>query len=804
MEHQMAIANRDAHTPYNPRPAGLSANVASANSAITENIIPQNTQLNLTDSQLQKIEQILNSKSSIDQKQKALNELERISKKVLNQEQKEIVQKLQNQHANNKALKHKKECNTMKKIICWLFLGLSLSIVNATDSIDIKVEQDINFDDGFGMLKAQPILNGVKDIQLMGEYNVNSQNGNVEMKFDKVIYKDQTYTLTEPFVKRARLKNPKKAVLKKDSKIKIAGGSKSEILNILNSPSSTESRNRSSNSSSGTGGAISGSTRALRGNGTNGNSGSYGYGSNTNGYSNGYLPYIGTNSNSSDSPSSNSPDYSSPTTNSDGSCKPPYIKDGVVGVYASVGGSCQLFTAPSSAIYIKENQPTCQNKINYATKEVEIGQEKYIAMDDNKEYKISQCEYTPPIALSSEIGKCKAIPDYQSNQALIQKQYFYVKDNQRIDVGNCTPTDEKISMNDDVNACDYRFDFINKEAIKQTQFFYMADNKKYNVGECVDKSGDNFKYPMYEDAANCPFTTLSDGVKLYQTKLVFNDLQGGKHDATSCRLIDTQGLKVFEEFAGYDYKDTSKQAIRKINQYFIGQGNQKIYLAKDVETNKAYPYQQEACGWTNNDIDKVSTMKFASFFQDTDENKKIYTQKCDDPNNLNETRIAYVPLSSRGKLVDTQQNKTLIPDSGGLKIYGTNDYIQNTGNSSKNISGADSAASDRGNTQECLDGWPEINDHGRITYGFKGLKNLYTQEQIAGLNIFWGNNGRGYHINAGSQAVYSNDFPNCAWNTKADYFTNQTIAKYEVESIYLRGDGSRLELPSGEIKYYAE
>ncbi|PAF46763.1 hypothetical protein BKH41_08620 [Helicobacter sp. 12S02232-10] len=57
------------------------------------------------DSQLQKIEQILNSKSSIDQKQKVFNEFERISKKVLNQEQKEIVQKLQNQHANNKALK---------------------------------------------------------------------------------------------------------------------------------------------------------------------------------------------------------------------------------------------------------------------------------------------------------------------------------------------------------------------------------------------------------------------------------------------------------------------------------------------------------------------------------------------------------------------------------------------------------------------------------------------------------------------------------------------------------------------------
>ncbi|PAF46766.1 hypothetical protein BKH41_08635 [Helicobacter sp. 12S02232-10] len=54
----------------------------------------------LTNSKIQSIEKTLSSKSSIDQKQKAFNELEKISKKVLNQEQKEIVKRLKTQYAD--------------------------------------------------------------------------------------------------------------------------------------------------------------------------------------------------------------------------------------------------------------------------------------------------------------------------------------------------------------------------------------------------------------------------------------------------------------------------------------------------------------------------------------------------------------------------------------------------------------------------------------------------------------------------------------------------------------------------------
>ncbi|PAF42175.1 hypothetical protein [Helicobacter sp. 11S03491-1] len=41
---KIAITGRDAHTPYTPRPAGLGANVANANSASAKSILPKNPQ----------------------------------------------------------------------------------------------------------------------------------------------------------------------------------------------------------------------------------------------------------------------------------------------------------------------------------------------------------------------------------------------------------------------------------------------------------------------------------------------------------------------------------------------------------------------------------------------------------------------------------------------------------------------------------------------------------------------------------------------------------------------------------------
>lgn len=687
----------------------------------------------------------------------------------------------------------------MKKIIYVLLFISTFTIAN--DQLDIKVTQDINFDDGFGMLQAQPILKGVKDIQLIGQYNVNPQNGNVEMKFDKVIYQDQTYTLTEPFVKQARLKNPKSAVLKKDSRIKIAGGSKSEILNILNNTpegGSVSARNAANGNKTGTSGNQIGGVAS--GSNPNNRSNSTGYGSSSNGtsgynaynpaYSN--LPYLGSGVDLTSGSNNTKTNFASATTNDDGSCKSPYIKDGVVGVYVSVAGSCKLFTAPESAIYIKENQATCQNKIDYVDKTVQIGQEKYIAMDDNKEYKISQCEYSKPIVLSSEIGKCKAIPDYVENKALVQRQYFYIKDNQRIDVGSCTPSDEKIGMLDDTNQCEYRLDFVDKKAIKQTQFFYISDNKKYNVGECVDKKGEKFQYPMYETPSNCPFTTLTSGEKIYQTKLVFNDLNNSVHNATDCRIIDSQGLKVFEEFAGYSYKDTSKQAIRKINQYFIGIGNQKIYLAKDVETNKSYPYESETCEWVNDDKNMVSTMKLALYFQDTDENKKVYMQKCNDPKNFNEIKIAYVPLNAKELGKEILTGKTVFLENGKYKIYGIDGYLTNKPNPKNNKNYQWTTQSKYDDEREDI-GIEQIKKNLGLTPEIEASLIIHYEHAV--------NDNSYYCVYDEGGCDRQNEFLKAT--LKPGYSNNQTILKQGFTNKFLRGDGSYY-VNDNLIQYYAQ
>lgn len=687
-----------------------------------------------------------------------------------------------------RSLSNKIKSGAIKMKMALMVLLLVGYMANAMDTIDIKVNEDINFEDGFGMLQARPVLQGVQqDVQLLGEYNVNTQNNNVEIKFDKVIYQNQTYTLTEPFTKQARLKNPKNAVLKKDSKIKIAGGSKSEILSILNgSPNGAGGAKGGGikSNANGDGGSLASKFGDKKsGSGSGGN---YGYGSNTSGAtrSNTSSPYNypyslsdSNNSNNLGSSSTRAVDYGSPTTNSDGSCKSPYIQDNIVGVYTSNNGNCQLLTAPVSAIYLKENQPTCQNKIDYSNKSVEIGQEQYIAMDDNKEYKISQCQYSQPIKLSSEIGKCKAIPNYETNQASVQRQYFYIKENQRINVGTCTPATEEIRMQDDVNACEYRLDFIDKVAIKQTQFFYMSDNKRYDVGECVDKKDQKFKYAMFETPSGCNFTTLGNGVKLYETKLVFNDLQRSLHDATECRIIDTNGLEVLEEFAGYSYKDTSKQALRKINQYFIGEGNQKIYLTKDVETNKSYPYQTEPCQWVNDDTNMVSSIKIASFFEDTDENKKIYAQTCDDPTNLNETKIGYVRMGYDNKVVEIFENKTLILDGDKYKIYGTDFYIENAPITARNIK-------DQVYTTRNDNCWDPVKNN---WYN-------YSEENHAGMFLKHEYFNEGYDVNI--SRCYIGTLPNSG--------TNQFIEKIDEEQSFLRGDGTRLKVYTGVFKYYAK
>ena len=439
-----------------------------------------------------------------------------------------------------------------------------------------------------------------------GEYNVDEKSGNVVMKIDKVLYGGKIYDLSESFSTKRRLKNVKTAVLKNKAKIKLSGGSHPELLMILKG----ENANGKKADNNGKGSSNSSATTSNTKSSDSGSSGSY-YGSSRYGSSSGssQYPYLYGGGSSS---SGSSSDKSSPTTDSNGNCKSPEIKDGMAYVYPLINGVCTQKAIDASNVYKKQNTSTCPNKTDYDNMAVSIGEEQYAIIDDT-EYRVKSCYYSDAIALQATTESCNVIPDYPNKQGFVQKQYWYILNNERVNVGSCVPTKEVIALyDDDYNSCQYRYDFENGKAIKQTQWYYIYENEKKTIGECVDVSEEKLAkmtYPMYETAQGCDCNEV-DGAKLCQTKLSFNGMANTKIDATECRYIDAEGVGLKDEFVGnYSFKDDSRQAVKKINQYFLGVGDEKIYVTKDRETNKSYPYKELSCGWEHINDKKMSYHK---------------------------------------------------------------------------------------------------------------------------------------------------------------------------------------------------
>lgn len=250
---------------------------------------------------------------------------------------------------------------------------------------------------------------------------------------------------------------------------------------------------------------------------------------------------------------------------------------------------------------------------------VSIGEEQFAIIDDT-EYRVKPCYYTDTIQLQSTTDSCKVIPDYDNKQGRVQKQYWYILNNERVNIGSCVPTGEIIAIyDDDYNSCKYRFDFENNVAIKQTQWYHRYENKKTNLGECVDVSEEKLPkmtYAMYETVQGCDCKE-SNGMKLCQSKLSFNGMNNTKEDATECRYINAEGMGLIDEFVGnYAFKDDSRQAVKKINQYFEGVGGERIYITKDKETNQSFPYKEMSCGWQHDNDKKPSYHKTRFIIKD--------------------------------------------------------------------------------------------------------------------------------------------------------------------------------------------
>ena len=275
------------------------------------------------------------------------------------------------------------------------------------------------------------------------------------------------------------------------------------------------------------------------------------------------------------------------------------------------------------------------------------------------------------VELKSEIGSCDAIIDYSLKKANIQKLFFYEVENKKNYVGNCTLSKEIVDLEYDINNCgDERHDFERNVSLERGQYFYNIENRREKVGKCVDIS--KYTYPHFLDATTCKYNVV-DGRILYRQRVAYFNLLNQKEFATDCEVTNAGGYDLIEEFAGYTFKDSSRQVIRKINTYFFIPGTKvKEYIDMDIETNKSYPYRETQCNIVNNDKTLITTFFSEINFEDTDENKIVNIQKCK-PKNI----IAYTRINGAGrKTYEGSLGKKMLTLKNGKYIFNFNSNIQ--------------------------------------------------------------------------------------------------------------------------------
>ena len=493
-----------------------------------------------------------------------------------------------------------------------LMLLMALSLFANEDLMNVKIKENIILKNGFGSISGKPILNDKsleEKVALRGQFNVD-ENNNAVFEFDKLEHDGKIYNLNNAFVKKGRLKSAD-ITLKKDSNLTVSGGNKDEILEIINavqqeseSDSSSDENKSNSNNYAGL---------------------NNGYGSSNQGQ--GFSPYqLDENdtqqNNGTDSSSSNNTKLNDalvvecPTASFDGVLATYYIQLGTV---------CTKRTSTSvEKIY---NSKSCLNKIDYKNNIIELGYELFAHDPEGGSFMVQRCEYEEPITMISSTQNCKGLPNYIDKTVTIQKQYSYTWENKTNNVGQCTPIDEVVPLKYDINACeDERHDFEKNVSVEQAEYFYEYENEKEEIGSCVDIP--QYTYTHYLDNNTCKYQ-VKDGRVFYMQRIAYDDLNSIQHFATDCQVTNSGGFEVFEEFAGYEYQDSSKQALRKINQYFFIPGTTtKEYITQDIVTDVAYPYIEENCGFTHDDTTLQSTYKSQVYFNDTHENKTITIQAC--------------------------------------------------------------------------------------------------------------------------------------------------------------------------------
>lgn len=485
------------------------------------------------------------------------------------------------------------------------------------DLMNLTIKNEVDFSSGFGTVQAKPQLNDkslAEKIELQGEYNVDKQSKNAVIEFNKVGMDGKTYNLNNVFTKKGRLKTVD-SKLTKDSNITVSGGSKAELLEIINAIDRTADKNESNKNKDSNNGGISIPNLSSSG-GATGES------------SRNFQPTYATDNASSDSTTDSATTTDSENDNSAlvVECPKNTYSDGLATYYEQLGTICSKKT--TNSVETKYNTKSCLNRVDYTNNLISLGYQLFATdAESGGTYLVQSCQYTEPITLKSDVEYCKANIDYENNKAIMQKRYFYNYENVKNYVGECTPTSEEVKLSYDLNACkDDRHDFEKNVSVARGQYYYMYNNQRVDTGECVDVP--KYTYTHYKDASTCEPETINDTI-FWEERIAYNDLNGAKKFATSCAVVNTLGEKLLTEFAGYSYSESAQQAIRKENQYFIHPiTSEKIIINSNVLTSKAYPYQNKMCDEQHDDENKVSRYYKEIYFDDIDEGKKVNIQEC--------------------------------------------------------------------------------------------------------------------------------------------------------------------------------
>ena len=681
------------------------------------------------------------------------------------------------------------------------------------ESLSVKPTQDISFQNGFGTIYAKPVLND-KELQesvlLRGQYNVLDEQNNVEIAFDKVQYQGKVFDLSNPFMKKSRLRS-RDVVLKRDSQFIVSGGDKSELLQIVNTKVEEEEDT--------TGGDINDKLTEAGFGGTSTPSATSGYGG-----SSGFTPTTTLGNTSSGNTWQPNNDATMVVD-----CPKPSYSGGMATYYVQQGTVCVKQT--SNSAYEKYNTNSCRNKVDYNEGKITLGYEMYVTSPEGQEYLVQHCQYEEPITLKSEVGSCRATADFENNVALIEKQFYYTHNNEREDVGECTTTDITVPLEHDLNECTYdRHDFTAGYSYPQTQYFYRYENVKKTIGECVDAH--EYKYKHYMDDTTCDWKVI-DGRVFYRQRVAYDNLLGQKKFATDCETTSSGGMELHTEFAGYNFYDQSKQAIRKINTFFyVPDTTQKVYVDKNIETTSAYPYVEEQCAVENDDEALQTHFSKRIYINDTDKNEEVEVSPCQ----VHQT-MPYQKLNTTEVIVETLENQLIEPDGSSYKILGTDKQLTGQPNWTRNTPahtspvelrsrwynsewynfGATPSVSQMYNTQKnrnCTLFNSVLTRSGTIgdfSYNYKyhsggspatACENTFNtlNPQTVSLSISYRRETIYYNENSETFGVYKWTF-----SLKPGYADNQIIDVIESQQEYVRGDGTTYVQPgSGTLSYVAK